>query len=191
MKEKETLKSLALNKLKNGALIYQLLESEELDNIIKKVNQKNRERFLDNLTNFIDYFNYVFAPLNYKEACIALVLNHEANFLLSKKKWNIKNLKYYIKEYKKTILKAFLENMQFLGEIDILNSPRNFEFFRELIWCNYYYNRVIDVLFVSYKDRLNSKIVNNLKNKSKIADYNKLKENMKMILISYCIIMKN
>ena len=178
MKEKEILKSLALNKLKNGALIYQLLDGDDLDPIIQKINNKNRECFLNNLNNFIDFFNYIFAPLNYKEASLAMVLRNKPNFLLSKRKWNEKNLKkYYLKEFKNAVLITFLDNMHFLEKQDIVNSNKAFEFLRVLIWCNYYYNHIIEVLFVNYKERLNNKIVKvNLKNKSKIEDYIKLKK---------------
>ncbi len=176
MKEKEALKSLALSKLKNGALIYQILESDVLDSLITKIIDK--DKFLDNLKNFISFFKYMFAPLNYYEASIIMLLKTQPKFLVSKKKWNVNNFKkYYLKEFKVTCVTIFKENMQFIGYNISNNVNELFNFYRKLIWSNFYYHHVIDILFVSYKDRLNNKIKKvSLNNKSRIDNYNRLKK---------------
>lgn len=105
----------------NG-ILYKIIQNGYLDKVINKITDDKvitpttsitkkgyltgNEQFLDILNSFVIYFDRIFTPVMYKEACVSFVLEKETpKFLLSKKYCHDNdNLEDFIKEYKRLMV---------------------------------------------------------------------------------------
>lgn len=120
---KEDLMNLVLKKGSaiNG-ILYKIIQNGYLDKVINKITDDKvitpttsitkkgyltgNEQFLDILNSFVIYFDRIFTPVMYKEACVSFVLEKETPKFLSSKKYchDNDNLEDFIKEYKRLMV---------------------------------------------------------------------------------------
>ena len=125
---KNKLKEIALNNNYNGAMIYRLIDSDLIDNIIKKLGNRkvkssmfklsekgyltSEENFINTLSEFIDFFCYSFPTLQRKGLYVLKLLDEIVpSFLISN---------YYCGDY--THIKYFNYNMK---KLCVLNFYSN------------------------------------------------------------------
>lgn len=193
--------------LKKGSafdgIIYRIIQNGYLDKVINKITDERvktpttsitkkgyltgNEQFLDILNSFIAYFDRIFTPVMYKEACVSFVLEKETpKFLLSKKYCHDNdNLDEFILEYKrlmvnnvsntlsaiykyldKKVMKEFkLEPLMNINDDVVVD--RLLRFMIAMVWSNVDEYAIIS-LFSSIKIALNKVKPNRKEEKSKV-----------------------
>lgn len=140
---KEQLKKLALKKGGNGGRIYQLLNSNVLDNVIDLITDEKtpatvtsiikngyltgNEQFLEVLDEFIYYFDSLFVTVEHKDMMIQMILETQIpEFLLAKKYWGDNSfIPYYQFNINKTIIYNFYISLQRIYEHIDVNILKN------------------------------------------------------------------
>lgn len=173
-RKKEILNLVLESEYNDTCMIYQLVSSGNLDNIICKITDElvydnmsfynkdfftANEQFLNLLSNLISYFNDEFAIIgNYRKKILSFLFeNQNPEFLLCKKYWgNNDHLNYFKIEIKKFIIYGFQKNIQkmyypFKEEFNRADIYYNMDL-NDINEVNKIYKLLIDMSWCTYKE---------------------------------------
>ena len=131
--KREKLKEIALKMiLGNSGIIYQILNSKMIDDLLKRITEDKTniegkslmnkkylsgdEQFIVLLNHFINFFDYHFPMINYKDLHIGYIMEYNIpEFLFCKKCCEDNDtIEYFQFEMKKLVVYNFYENIQYL-----------------------------------------------------------------------------
>jgi len=130
-KHRQELMKISLNEYPYGTMIYFIIKSELVDDIIKKIKNgkiKSKyfkisnngyittdENFINTFYEFIDFFEKAFPPLYYKIRYIIILLDEKVpSFLLKDYYYEDYKITYFINEFKKLCIENFYENIKII-----------------------------------------------------------------------------